>query len=469
MISDSGMNALRIGILTLFVGVQPLTAAWLFKDLDVDAPWSPGQAPYNAMTVDSRGYPRVIYAKSADGTVHQYRYAEWTGTAWHYEPIAVETLPVSPVNSVSIALEADGRPNVSYLGGKAGGGFTLTYARGNPVAGGWGNFQSIPVFETGTSLFSVGLGCSIALDSDGRPEILHRGLYNTTAGLQNQALVTYFGGVAWSSFTFVNASLEEQWWGSLQILRYGGGDLEFCSYYSTSKTLGCFRANPETVAADGDVGRFSCLRADASGGIHLLFSDATHGTVRYAAKAKPADGTSPWQIEPVAAGAYGSLAVNSGGQAHAAYVRVEPVGLSLVYARRIGPGNWTVDVVGQARNVARDAIALYAGRWPMIVFEPDGLILRFAYQAPEMSSARVPRKAKKRKATVRGTLFGPVRAIEIANGRKTATVNVDGSETWRAVVKLNPGRNKLRARAIGLFGDLTTDKILKVARLESKR
>jgi hypothetical protein len=134
--------------------------------------------------------------------------------------------------------------------------------------------------------------------------------------------------------------------------------------YATCAANCASAASWQTVTLDGaltSVGTFTAIVVDATGRIHITYSDDTNGNLKYATCASGCATATNWQMATVDAGGMGvqatSLAVQPNGRLHVAYY--DFASRDLDYATCGGncatPGNWQSVTVDAAGDVGRDA------------------------------------------------------------------------------------------------------------------
>lgn len=141
----------------------------------VDASGSGAGDAFASIRVDSAGRPHISYY---DANLSALKYSSWTGTGWATS--IVDGAGTSGVSN-SLALDAAGRAIICYSNAADG----LKLARWN------GSAWTLEIIQASAGQ-SVGLGCSLALDSSGNPRVSY---LNATTGVVRYAQWT---GSTWS-------------------------------------------------------------------------------------------------------------------------------------------------------------------------------------------------------------------------------------------------------------------------------
>ena len=165
---------------------------WQSRAVDTvgDCGWS------TAIAVDAALHPHISYTDAASDTL---RYAHWDGTAWLTTTVA----PIGPETGAhrmgtSIALDAEGRPHISYFDSTGG---DLMYASWD------GANWSTEMVDSGKN---VGSRSSLRFDGDGYPRI---GYYDEGLGSLKYAR---WDGAGWLIET-VKSGGEAGWYLSLAL------------------------------------------------------------------------------------------------------------------------------------------------------------------------------------------------------------------------------------------------------------
>jgi hypothetical protein len=269
-----------------------------------------------SIALDAAGRPHVSYR---DVTNADLKYAYRDATGWH-------TQVVDSAGNVgtytSLALDAQGYTHISYAAGGV-----LRYA----------SFDGTTWTTTTVDTGGVGDYNSLALDSLGRPHISYHD------GTNNQLLYARFDGTAW--ITAVLATDEPMY----------------------------------------EVGIHTSVALDAQDRPHISYCD--HFYYQHYPYCNLVytyyDGTA-WQTEfaDPNGGDYSSLELDSAGQPHIAYGLSFMGLMRLKYAYRTGPGTWSVTLVDSSTNSAGyyASLALDAQDRPRISYYEAGMgDLRYAY------------------------------------------------------------------------------------------
>jgi len=276
---------------------------------------------HTSIALDAAGRPHVSYYDSANADL-KYAYRDTDG--WH-------TAAVDGAGSVgtytSLALDAAGRPHVSYHGVSTD---DLRYA----------SFDGTEWTTTTVDAGGVGSYTALALDSLGRPHISYRN------GAENQLRYAYFDGTSWITAVLVAdrpgfaVGLDT----SIAVDAQDRPNIVYCNGWSVPHAAGC-----------------------------TFFYTYYDGTA--------------WQTEGVPGdGHYADLVLDSLGRPHIAHandVRSTggTIGYTPNYTYRTGPGEWfTTGVDGSTWHVYGVSLALDSQDRPRIGYYEAYLgELRYAY------------------------------------------------------------------------------------------
>jgi hypothetical protein len=225
-----------------------------------------------SVVLDTAGNPHISYVAE-----WQVRYAYWTGTSWHVEPVDSGARPGS---APSLALDSAGRPHITYCGLEVDTCLTVEYAH-------WTGTEW--VFQT----VARGDAPSLALDSVGTPHIAYSALSGTLeyASLSAGGWLTETVGVK----------------GQNPSLRLDPSNGPHLSFYDPGAGVK-YAARPaiswavETVDADPNRGRYNALALDSAGQPRIAYTDERQGNVRYAERSAAAPAAAPAAASPTAPG-----------------------------------------------------------------------------------------------------------------------------------------------------------------------
>ena len=280
---------------------------------------------YLSIVVDANGAVHLAYLDYTDwpvsGTVAA-KYATNASGPWVAETIDQAS---SYTYNISLALDGDGRPRVSYYRG-----YALYYAHRNALT--WRRVE----VDDGQN---AGRFSSIVIANDG---ILH--IAYLEASSRELRYATSAGGLWWNKEV-----IDADGGSHLSLAADGAGHLSVAYYSDANKKLK-FAGNAggawsvEDVDTDGNVGNQCSLVLDQAGEPHISYYDISHGALKYAVKSARG-----WNAKVVDAGGYpvqSRVAVDADGQVHIAYG--DHAEGTVRYANNVA-GSWavqTVDVIG---------------------------------------------------------------------------------------------------------------------------
>lgn len=237
-------------------------AGWQFEVVASDVAYNAPSPP--SLAVDGAGSPHIGFRNQNDG---ELKYAYRESDVWH-----IETADGSGGSEISLALDGNGFPHLSYVRGG-----TLLHA-----------YRDVPGWTIETVDSDGGARyTSLALDGEGYPHISYydsdaddlRYAYQDSGGWHLE-VVDDWGNVGQHS----SLALDEA--GHPHISYYDGGyvnppvvefrlDLKYARWDGAAWHI-------ETVDSDGDVGYYSSLALDSAGYPHIGYHDTSHRDLKYA-------------------------------------------------------------------------------------------------------------------------------------------------------------------------------------------
>lgn len=306
-----------------------------------------------SLALDQYGRPRISYFLDDDVDSNwDVRYAYRDQTGWHVQ--VVDETPESSGGDTSLAVDAGGRPHVSYIG-RGYDDYDVEYAT-NPGSG-W-------VQETvDANVDGYGGHTSLALDGAGRPRVSY---YDARWGDVNYAdrdsgdwEVETVDPAASDGYT----SLAVDAGGAAHVLYFHTG-----SYLLEHAVQTGGEWQVETVDTGRAVGEGSSLKLDGQQAPHISSVDLAQNEIRYAVRGGGRQADGAWTAETVADAGDGSydtsLAVDGGGVVHVGYYYEIPLSSAqqLEYAYRDASG-WHVEQLY--------SMSLYGGSLSLAL-APDG-------------------------------------------------------------------------------------------------
>ena len=312
-----------------------------------------------SIALDAAGRPHVSYRDAANARL-KYAYRDTAG--WHTTTLAAAG------RYTSLALDAAGYPHISYHNDGQ-----LGYARFDGTA--W----------TTTTVDSGGTHNALALDSQGRPHIA----YHHAA--DNQLRYALFDGTVWITTVLTTSSPTYQMgiFNSLALDTQDRPHISYCRYYGYAHFASCRLlytyydgTDWQTEVVDSVGGYYTSLALDAQDRPHIAHGVYAGWSMSCLLWYTYRDAPGSWTSAMVgdSAAVYGlSLALDSQGRPHIGYYEAS-LG-DLLYAYDDGTG-WviaTVDsagIVGRYLSLALDA----AGYAHMAYHDETGGALKYAYQ-----------------------------------------------------------------------------------------
>jgi hypothetical protein len=346
-----------------------------------------GTGRYPVLTLDNSGLPYIGYGNSG-----QVILTRWTGTAW--EPQIVPNTYGGYVRDVSLALDHDNLPHITYVLDRDAQVDLLQYARWDGRT--W-DIQTIDNDFYGFFEPSLALNQSdqpyVVYSMDGlkyayrrgdlwETEIVDNGGYGSIAiDRSGQPLISYT-----SNNRLKYAQREGDAWkiqiadplpgggsaaSSLALSSDGTPHIAFTAYGTypatavqyTQRQAGTWQT--QLIDREGDVGLCASMALDGAQSPHVSYYDAVNDDLRYAHRT---NGT--WQIETVDSsgdiGLYNSLRLDAIGRPHISYF--DSTHANLKYAVRNG-SRWEVSTVDSAGHVGYyTSLALDSLGRPYIIY-----------------------------------------------------------------------------------------------------
>jgi len=114
-----------------------------------------------SLKIDKKDYPHIAYGTGSP--TYDIKYAYWTGSNWYVE-IVDSASKVGGYIPISLALDSNDNPHISYFNSLSGTSGELKYAKCN------GTLWTISTVDTGFDF------CSIAIDNNGFPHIAYQSM-----------------------------------------------------------------------------------------------------------------------------------------------------------------------------------------------------------------------------------------------------------------------------------------------------
>jgi len=331
---------------------------------------------YTSLALDTTGQPHISYLDYNDGAWPHgnLKYAHFDGTSWQVERVD-HADPGTGGDWVaaytSLALDANGRPHISYYNESEDWGLSeLRYATFDGTT--W-------ITMTVDSGPYVGWWSSLKLDTADRPHISYAGSYYLK--------YAHFDGSAWITETVdgnggmgsTSLALDAAGWPHISYCRSGPGSTENLSYahFDGSAWL------TETVASTDSVGVYNSLALDAANRPHISYMhwELNAADLRYTSF----DGNA-WLNETIDGtgwvGLYTSLALDAVGRPHIGYL---DWGNGVLKYAHFSGTTWITETVDNAGLVGEYAsLALDAeGRPHISYYDATNANLKYAWAVVE--------------------------------------------------------------------------------------
>jgi hypothetical protein len=267
---------------------HPTAADWTFGRVDMGKSFE--SAGDRSLVLDVNSHPHIVYGG------RQLYYAWYDGSAWHYETIDPDSWGGA---CASLALDAAGRPHISYKGGG-----DLKYAYHD------GTSWHSEIVDDGawSSMYTTGL----TLDGAGRPHIVY---YD---GSEEAAKYAYHDGATWHIKTVEGGIGDPDEFGRFSIALNGAGQPHVTYYDSESGYMKyAYFAGDSWQIESFWGGPDTSLALDSAGRPHISYYDLDNLMYAYF------DGTD-WQIETVyhswQTGHESSLVLDAAGRPHISFL-----------------------------------------------------------------------------------------------------------------------------------------------------
>jgi len=317
-----------------------------------------------SLALDRYNRPRVTYYLDDDVDSNWdvlYAYRDQTG--WHVQ--VVDEVPGSGGGDTSLALDANDRPHVSYIG-EGSDDYDVEYA--TYTGSSW-------VHQTvDENVDGLGGHTSLALDGVGRPRVSYYDAHWSSLGYADR------DSGYWEAET-VDQDVPDGYT-SLAVDTSGAAHIV---YFHTSGYLleHAVQAGDEwqiETADQGSVaGRYSSLKLEGQQVSHISYVDSAQDEFRYAVKDWGSQAASGWVTETVAdagdGGYYTSLAVDDGGGVHVGYYYQVPFSSvqRLEYAYRDATG-WHVEELNSAYLYGSLSLAMAPDGQPRLGYSTNVVV-----------------------------------------------------------------------------------------------
>lgn len=234
-----------------------------------------GTGMYSAIAVDNNNRPHIAYQYNYTTDSYYLKYARWNGYYW-----VISTIDyygnVGPQTHISIAIDHNNYPHISYLDDNALYTENLKYVHYN------GSSWLTEVLDVVS--YKQGAYSSIAIDSNNNPHI------SFTDATKKILKYISWDGSAWKCVV-VDSSADVP--GLYNSLALDSADQPHIAYYtSTSQNLKYAYWNGsqwvlETLDSAGNVGVYPSLALDPHGWAMISYYDQTRADVKFIRQVKP--------------------------------------------------------------------------------------------------------------------------------------------------------------------------------------
>lgn len=232
---------------------------------------SPGSAPFGflnsvSLALDANGFPHISYSRNG----LELEYAHWDGAAWQSENVSND----AQLSSTSLALDANGNPQIA---------FTTTMLKSARRSGNAWTIETIDASGAVTG------GASLVLDDAEHSHISYA---------SDALKYARFDGNAWTTETVDNLTHVTN-----TTLALDNADLPRIGYVNaTSHTLDYAmwdgaQWTTQNIDTSGAVGEYNSIALDSQSHPHISYFDNTNADLKYASWTAGA-----WNIETVDSG-----------------------------------------------------------------------------------------------------------------------------------------------------------------------
>lgn len=230
-----------------------------------------------AIALDTEGVPYISYRDATNGRV---KCASMVSDAWTYETVPGDIIygALLPCREdygypTSLAVDADGHPNIAYYTVDGNLGYAVKVA-----GGGWS-------FEIADGIGNAGAQCSIVLDAQGNPHICYLENVNNVFRVRYAAKVS---GV-WST-TIINEGSTAHSCAHYTDLALDADGIPHIAFYTNNAYLGYLTKATgsdwsfEVVDNSANVGLYASIITDSERNPHISYYDYTNHVLMCATK-----------------------------------------------------------------------------------------------------------------------------------------------------------------------------------------
>jgi hypothetical protein len=251
----------------------PRDNTWTLQTVDT------GDTGYWAsLALDSQNRPHIAYyAQGATGVLSRIRHA-YKDKDWTLQNVHTYDVPAKSCSGISLVLDLLGKPCVAFQSHSSNSDSQLMYATKPSTV-----WYAETVMEENLNTSAVGMNCSLALDTNGRPGIAHVTVSDLVGSSLYEITYSHWSGSVWTNSSIAYA------YPDCASLQYNSLGFPAVVHRQNSKTLcitrrglmGWTTSTIDTLGT-GDLGVRASMQLDSRGNVHASYYDQTNTDLKYA-------------------------------------------------------------------------------------------------------------------------------------------------------------------------------------------